>query len=62
VDATPAQKRRTALHAASHIARRYPEPYDEALPHVARRNTARDPQARHELREVLDALGLLHQP
>lgn len=59
VDVQPAQARRAAVHAADRIAAEHPHPLDDEMPALAGQLIARNPDARRQLLELLDALGLV---
>lgn len=52
------QKRAAAVHVADRIAAEHPHPLDDQMPKLAGRLTGRDPDARQELVDLLDVLGL----
>jgi hypothetical protein len=60
---TGSEQHRAAVHVADHVARQHPHPLDDTMPKLAGRLTARNPAARAQLLELLDALGLTeHTP
>lgn len=52
-------ERKAAIHLADHVAAEHPHPLDERMPRIAGAVIAKDPAVRHDLGELLDALGLL---
>ena len=51
-------QRAAAVHVADRVASEHPHPLDEQMPKLAGRLTGRNPEARQQLLDLLDALGV----
>lgn len=56
-DIDPGTHRQVAVLCADRIAAKNPHPLDDVMPRLAGRTLAKDPDARADLLELLDAIG-----